>query len=90
MLVLCTICDEPFEPEFPARCEWCGYRFADGWEPLPFVAPEAMDINLRVVIAIAGLIVTALALVAFFAMLLSVSEAEGGVRDLRSPAIIDE
>ena len=29
MLVLCGTCDEPFEPEFTARCEWCGYRFSD-------------------------------------------------------------
>jgi hypothetical protein len=33
--VLCTICDEPFTPRFPARCEWCGHRFADGFEPKP-------------------------------------------------------
>ena len=36
MLVLCRTCDEPFEPEFNARCEWCGHRFADGSElPTP-------------------------------------------------------
>jgi hypothetical protein len=33
--VLCTICDEAFTPRFPARCEWCGHRFADGYEPKP-------------------------------------------------------
>jgi hypothetical protein len=38
--VLCNICDEPFVPRFPARCEWCGHRFADGYEtktPEPLV-----------------------------------------------------
>jgi hypothetical protein len=33
LLVICPTCDEPFAPQFPARCEWCGYRFADGREP---------------------------------------------------------
>ena len=27
LLVLCPTCDEPFVPQFPARCEWCGHRF---------------------------------------------------------------
>lgn len=35
LLVICPTCDEPFAPEFPARCEWCGHRFADGYEPPP-------------------------------------------------------
>lgn len=76
LFVLCPTCDEPFEPAFPARCEWCGYRFADGWEPPPFVAPEPRDINLRVVITIAGLVVSMLALIAFFAALASGSAVE--------------
>ncbi len=26
-LLACYVCSEPFVPHFPARCEWCGYRF---------------------------------------------------------------
>lgn len=77
LFVLCTSCDEPFEPEFPARCEWCGYRFADGWEPSPFAAPEPSDINLRVVVTIAGLVLSVLALIAFFASMASGASATG-------------
>ena len=28
-LVTCYVCDEPFVPKFPSRCEWCGYAFGD-------------------------------------------------------------
>ena len=86
-LVVCTTCDEPFEPEFPGRCEWCGYRFADGWEPPPFVAPQPGEFNLRVVATVAGLVVTVLALVGFFATVLSEPKAdEPGAAERPSPA----
>lgn len=26
-LIACYICSEPFEPDFPPRCEWCGHKF---------------------------------------------------------------
>ena len=32
-LVICPTCDEVFAPKYPARCEWCGHRFGDGYEP---------------------------------------------------------
>jgi hypothetical protein len=32
LVALCTTCDEPFVPDHPDRCEWCGYRFPDGYE----------------------------------------------------------
>ena len=31
-MLICTTCDEPFVPEYPRRCEWCGHTFADGYE----------------------------------------------------------
>lgn len=32
-LVICPTCDEVFTPKYPARCEWCGHHFSDGYEP---------------------------------------------------------
>lgn len=29
-LANCYVCSEPFEPEFPPRCEWCGHDFIIG------------------------------------------------------------
>ena len=60
LLVLCPTCDEPFRPEFPARCEWCGHRFADGREsrrPRPSSTSPFEDMNPRVWIVIGGLVV---------------------------------
>jgi rubrerythrin len=67
-LVLCETCDEPFVPEFLARCEWCGHRFRDGSElpAPPIVTPLFDEVNPRVWIVIAGL---ALLLAATFATL---------------------
>ena len=31
-MLICTMCDEPFVPAYPRRCEWCGHTFADGYE----------------------------------------------------------
>ncbi len=42
LYVLCPTCDEPFAPQFLARCEWCGHRFRDGREtppPSPVTSP---------------------------------------------------
>ncbi len=29
-LVVCHVCSEPFVPNFPPRCEWCGHIFESG------------------------------------------------------------
>ena len=73
LFLLCPTCDEPFVPRFPAVCEWCGHRFDDGWERPESPTPdrEALDINVRVLATIAGLIITIVALFAFFANLAS-------------------
>ena len=31
-MLVCTTCDEPFVPEYPRRCEWCGHQFEDGYD----------------------------------------------------------
>ena len=63
---ICTICDEPWSPEFPPQCEWCNYDFASGEinEPEPVPVPsesvmtdlEPIEINQRALIAILGMV----------------------------------
>lgn len=55
--VECGICDEVFAAQFPARCEWCGHRFADAREmvtPPPQAIEEQM--NTRAWVLLAGLL----------------------------------
>jgi hypothetical protein len=67
LTLMCCTCDEPFIPEFPSRCEWCGHEFADGYaleehhdvEPIP---AQAM-------IVIMGLVTLVLVACAYFAWL---------------------
>lgn len=55
LAVVCGICDEPFTAQFPSRCEWCGYRFADGRDIAP--PPAFVDeMNPRVWIVLVGLL----------------------------------
>ncbi|MGD9721770.1 MAG: hypothetical protein AB7O59_05220 [Pirellulales bacterium] len=71
LFVLCPTCDEPFEPEFPRRCEWCGHTFADGRELPPVPPREPSEFNARVAIALVGVIAIIVGLIAFFARLVS-------------------
>ncbi len=69
--VICNICDEPFVPRFPARCEWCGHRFADGYEPKaaePLVTTPLVleELNGRAGILIAGLAALTAAILGWF------------------------
>ncbi len=71
LTVICPTCDEVFEPKFPARCEWCGYRFADGVEPPPLkpnVTPPVFltDFNARAVLLLAGMASVVAALLGWF------------------------
>jgi hypothetical protein len=71
LLVICPTCDEPFVPEFPARCEWCGYRFRNGYEPPP-IDTSAMpaflsgDVSLRLAMAALGIVLVMAAVLAWF------------------------
>ena len=71
LLVLCPTCDEPFAPQFPALCEWCGHRFRDGYEPPPVnidASPQfsSFELGSRVVIVALGLVAFAAALFGWF------------------------
>ena len=63
-LLMCPTCDEPFPPQYPRLCEWCGHEFADGFAvDLPQGPIE--QINSRVIAVIVGLLVLAAAMVAY-------------------------
>jgi hypothetical protein len=69
--VLCTICDEPFTPRFPARCEWCGHQFADGYEqkrsePLVTTPRILEEMNSRAAIVLVGMLAISAAVLGWF------------------------
>jgi hypothetical protein len=70
-LLICPMCDEPFEPAYLRTCEWCGYDCGDGVESPEIVRslhPEPL--NWRVVlVGVTGVAIIG-ALVAYFAWLL--------------------
>jgi hypothetical protein len=60
-MLLCTTCDEPFAPEYPRRCEWCGHEFADGFS-VDVAAKEAGGveaISARLVVVILAIVAVA-------------------------------
>ncbi|HVA48359.1 MAG TPA: hypothetical protein VNH11_18475 [Pirellulales bacterium] len=71
-LLICPTCDEPFEPAYLRRCEWCGHDFGTGIEPPEIVRPlQTEPLNGRVLLAIAGGLAMVAAIVVYFAVLLS-------------------
>lgn len=71
LVLVCPICDEVFVPGFLARCEWCGYRFADGREAMPAESSEPSEFNGRALAVLAGIVITVAAMIAFFAVLVA-------------------
>ncbi|HEY4308112.1 MAG TPA: DUF2007 domain-containing protein [Pirellulales bacterium] len=66
-LVICQTCDEPFTPIYYRRCAWCGHDFGAGRENEP---PESVEyLNDRVTIAMLGLGLVLLAILAYFSSL---------------------
>lgn len=71
--VICSTCDEPFTPVFPARCEWCGHRFRDGRElpePDHYTSPFE-EMNPRVWLVLALLVGMVGGTIALFASIAS-------------------
>jgi len=67
-LLLCLQCDEPFEPEYCRRCEWCGHDFGDGLDVRQVPEVEPLPVGLLVVVGATVLLVVGL--IAYFALLL--------------------
>jgi hypothetical protein len=68
-LLMCPTCDEPFEPEYPRLCEWCGHEFADGFE-VELPAAPVEQINSRMIAVVVGLLVLAAAMVAYLLLII--------------------
>ena len=68
LALMCPTCDEPFVPEFPRRCEWCGHEFADGYGIENVVESEAIPAQAMIVIL--GLVTLVLVACAYFAWIL--------------------
>ena len=67
-MLICPTCDEPFEPQYPRRCEWCGHEFHDGYDAALRDDP-AEEIGSRTILVILGLLALTLALVAYFMLI---------------------
>ena len=71
-MVLCPLCDEPFEPLYLRRCAACGHEFQDGisQDPSePVVEPVVEAVNWRVMACIAAVLALAAAAGLYFARL---------------------
>ncbi len=67
LVLMCHTCDDPFVPEFPQRCEWCGHEFAEGYEVEEHVDSEPIPVQAMVVIL--ALVTLVLVACAYFAWL---------------------
>ncbi|HVX09603.1 MAG TPA: DUF2007 domain-containing protein [Pirellulales bacterium] len=71
-LLICSLCDEPFEASYLRRCEWCGHDFGAGLEVPAVMQTVSRDApNWRVfLVGICGVAII-VGLITYFAMLLS-------------------
>jgi hypothetical protein len=69
-LLICPTCDEPFEPGYLRRCEWCGHDCGDGIRlPEPAAEARVESPNARVIFAALGMLAAIAAIMAYFASL---------------------
>ena len=69
LVLMCSICDEPFKPEFPRRCAWCGHEFPDGYDVDIEEGPPPEDITARALVVIIALGLLAIGLLSYFMFL---------------------
>ena len=67
-MLMCSVCDEPFEPKYPKHCEWCDYEFEDGYVIERIVGPEEIPSRAIAVAIVLGLLMLG-GLVYFLAIL---------------------
>ena len=60
-MLMCSTCDEPFEPSYARLCEWCGHDFGEGYEivvrhtePL---APRTIAVGVALLAGMIGLMI---------------------------------
>jgi len=67
VMLMCPTCDEPFVPEYPRRCEWCGHDYGDGYE---VEQPRQLEqVNSRAIALIVGLLLLFAGVVVYFMLL---------------------
>ena len=71
-MLICTTCDEPFIPEYPRLCEWCGHEFGDGFEVEcgGLAAEDDEPLNGRIIAVLVGLLLLAVGLAGYFMFLI--------------------
>jgi hypothetical protein len=69
--LLCPTCDEPFAPEFPNRCEWCGHEFPDGYRTELPEPPSEPYSGGRVIAVVVAILVLAAAIAYYLVRLFS-------------------
>ena len=67
-MLMCSVCDEPFEPTYPKHCEWCDHEFEDGYVIERIVGPEEIPGRAIAVVVVLGLLMLG-GLVYFLAIL---------------------
>jgi predicted RNA-binding Zn-ribbon protein involved in translation (DUF1610 family) len=55
-MLMCSVCDEPFEPTYPKHCEWCDHVFEDGYVIERIVGPEEIPSRAIAVAVVLGLL----------------------------------
>ncbi|MHB8901182.1 MAG: putative signal transducing protein [Thermoguttaceae bacterium] len=58
-LLMCSVCDEPFVPEYPRHCEWCGHEFEDGYVIEQIVESGVIPARAIALVAAVGLFLLA-------------------------------
>ncbi len=69
LMLVCTMCDEPFVPGYLRRCEWCGHDFGEGIQLKASAPREPLD--QRTVATVIALAACVLAVLAYFASLVA-------------------
>jgi hypothetical protein len=69
LMRMCPTCDEPFVPDYPRRCEWCGHEFPDGYDVDEHAARPGERISARAIVILVGLVLLGAAAVVYFALL---------------------
>ena len=65
-MLMCPTCDEPFTPEHPELCEWCGHEFADGYEVDQPQGIAEESLSPRVIGVIVALLTIGAGLIGYF------------------------
>ena len=68
VLLMCEACDDHFRPEMFRRCHHCGYDYGDGYE-IESATPRPEDVNRRVWLLAAGLIIATALLIGYLALI---------------------